>query len=499
MNKHSLSLSKKLLIAAAISFLFLAIVVRVIHPDAKELDFVITATGNYEYSSITAEYGTEDIVEITSYYKEGERYHIIFDGISPGETSAKIFAVHSENPEVIDSSFIDIVHTKTGILFTDKTFIFNGYQYLFISVTLVFIAFSILTLVHFIQTKIRHYFSYESILSLGLFMYFALQSCALLPFAIESLIDPWEHYGVIVFLCTNYVLSIVALISTPVLLIFSLFISSSNIRLIQKEGKKPSNLLGILISLMLFGGLLLIFIIMKNSTMSLEFTPGDTANILTRNIIASLFVYFECNLLATFILCRIAGRHKPKLDKDHIIILGCGIKDDGTLYPLLQGRADAAIAFYKKQLEKTGKAARFVPSGGQGPDECIPEGEAIKNYLIKQGIPADRILPETRSENTYQNMKYSKEIIDKDNPDSKMIFSTTNYHVYRSGILASMVGMNADGLGSKTKWYFWPNALIREFIGMVVNGRRIHIFLIVLLVVQTIILGNLQWLLQAIL
>ena len=298
MNKHSLSLSKKLLIAAAISFLFLAIVVRVIHPDAKELDFVITATGNYEYSSITAEYGTEDIVEITSYYKEGERYHIIFDGISPGETSAKIFAVHSENPEVIDSSFIDIVHTKTGILFTDKTFIFNGYQYLFISVTLVFIAFSILTLVHFIQTKIRHYFSYESILSLGLFMYFALQSCALLPFAIESLIDPWEHYGVIVFLCTNYVLSIVALISTPVLLIFSLFISSSNIRLIQKEGKKPSNLLGILISLMLFGGLLLIFIIMKNSTMSLEFTPGDTANILTRNIIASLFVYFECNLLA---------------------------------------------------------------------------------------------------------------------------------------------------------------------------------------------------------
>ena len=45
-------------------------------------------------------------------------------------------------------------------------------------------------------------------------------------------------------------------------------------------------------------------------------------------------------------------------------------------------------------------------------------------------------------------------------------YATTNYHVCRSGLLAQEVGVKADGIGARTRWYFWPNAIIREVVGI---------------------------------
>ncbi len=120
----------------------------------------------------------------------------------------------------------------------------------------------------------------------------------------------------------------------------------------------------------------------------------------------------------------------------------------------------------------------------------------MKRYLIIQGIPEEQILPETRSLNTLQNMAYSKEIIDSKSGNASIAFSTTNYHVFRGGMLAASVGMNADGMGAKTKWYFWPNALIREFVGMLVKERKIHILLLLIIVMQAIMMGNIQFILK---
>lgn len=49
---------------------------------------------------------------------------------------------------------------------------------------------------------------------------------------------------------------------------------------------------------------------------------------------------------------------------------------------------------------------------------------------------------------------------------TKIAFATTNYHVFRSGIWAQLAGLRAEGIGSKTKWWFWPNAFIRECAGL---------------------------------
>ena len=55
------------------------------------------------------------------------------------------------------------------------------------------------------------------------------------------------------------------------------------------------------------------------------------------------------------------------------------------------------------QKEKTGKDIIFVPSGGKGNDEVMPEAEAMQKYLIEQGISKKNILVENKSTNTIEN------------------------------------------------------------------------------------------------
>ena len=176
-------------------------------------------------------------------------------------------------------------------------------------------------------------------------------------------------------------------------------------------------------------------------------------------------------LIGTMVADAIAARHEPEKDKDFLIVLGCGLKPDGTPTPLLQGRLDRALDFYQRQLSETGKALTFIPSGGQGPDEVISESAAMKRYLTAHGVPEDRIIEEDRSTDTFENMKFSKEKIGERKPDAKIAFATTNYHVFRSGLFARRVKMRAVGMGAKTKWYFWPNAAVREFIGLLTKHK----------------------------
>ena len=72
-------------------------------------------------------------------------------------------------------------------------------------------------------------------------------------------------------------------------------------------------------------------------------------------------------------------------------------------------------------------------------------------------------------------------------------FSTADYHVFRSGVIANECGIDCEGMGSKTKWYFYTNALIREFIASLVQERKKHISLIVLMNISAIILISLGY------
>ena len=95
----------------------------------------------------------------------------------------------------------------------------------------------------------------------------------------------------------------------------------------------------------------------------------------------------------------------------------------------------------------------------------------MRDYLLSKGIEPDRILTEDKSTDTAENMRFSKQIIDEAGGGGEVAFFTTNYHVFRAGLKARRVKMRAVGMGAPTKWYFWPNAAVREFVGLLTEHR----------------------------
>ena len=267
------------------------------------------------------------------------------------------------------------------------------------------------------------------------------------------------------------------LLSAPFILVFSVMLLVSNISLLRHERKRFVNVLGIILAFLLVAGEVALYAADYYVSGSFE---EVRRHVLITNLFAAFYLYFECMVIGSIIADTLAAKYEPKRDKDYIIILGCNIRKDGTPTPLLRGRVDRAIAFAKKQKEETGKDLIFIPSGGQGPNEVIAESASMKQYLLEQGIPEEQIIEENQSANTFENMKFSKKIIYDRDPDAKIAYSTTNYHVFRSGVYARRNKMRAVGMGAKTKWWFWPNAAVREFVGLL-KGHRLK---------QGIILGS---------
>lgn len=183
------------------------------------------------------------------------------------------------------------------------------------------------------------------------------------------------------------------------------------------------------------------------------------------------------NFLVNLLLYQFVPR---RYQQNYLIVLGAGLIDGEVVTPLLASRINRAIQFAQKQAAKGRPFPKLIMSGGQGPNEKISEAQAMTNYAISRGIDPKNILLEDRSTNTYQNMLYSKEIAAKDfgSEDFKAKFFSNNYHIYRAAIFAHQVGLKADGVGSYTRPYFLPNAVIREFAGVFIMHKRAHFIIL---------------------
>ena len=311
------------------------------------------------------------------------------------------------------------------------------------------------------------FYAYGTIHCAGFSLFALLTGVTMLIVSVRHALSPRDYnmlsaYSAITRASWSFMMS-----TAPLVLAFALAMAVSNVALLRHEGFSPKNVLGIGIALTMVAGEALAYILYGR-----DFSGSERAvrvwNTLC-NVYATGFAWFECMLIGAIICGVRAARHVPEHDADYILILGCRFRRDGTLTPLLKGRVDRAIEFWKRQRETTGREAVLMPCGGQGSDEPIAEAEAMRRYLLEQGIPTERIEVEDRSRNTYQNMSYSRAIIERDRRDARVVYATTNYHVFRSGVWANLAGLPAEGMGSRTKWWYWPNAFMRECAGLMLN------------------------------
>ena len=296
-------------------------------------------------------------------------------------------------------------------------------------------------------------------------------------------VDEWKYNNIMDIRNVIYSISNISnrftFITIVPMLLFCLLLCISNISLVRHEGFHYRNLLGFMLGFAAIGMVAMMFSFVQLYNQYSQTTQLILIMIYTG--VSFTFSYMESLLVSTVFCAVSATKYEIKQPMDYIIILGCAIMKDGTPTPILRGRIDRALAFDKEQYEKWGKHAKFVPSGGQGSNEVVSEAESMKRYLMEQGIPEECILKEDKSVNTYQNMAFSKKVIEGDSEninDKSVAFSTTNYHVFRGYTLAEKLGFKVKGLSARTKLYFFPNAFLREFIGLLWEKKKYHILII---------------------
>ena len=245
----------------------------------------------------------------------------------------------------------------------------------------------------------------------------------------------------------------------PVILIVTLFVEG--IKVIRHEGLRPSNLLT-----MLFSVLLYLYLAVWPVAGGLE--KGRLGTKLY--LFISLFAVYMLSLMAIYLLSAALNllHWKRRRGADYVVVLGAGVT--GTrVTPLLAARIERGI-----ELLHSNPGAVLIMSGGQGPGEDIAEGEAMARYAEEKGVGREKIIIESRSRSTEENLLFSSRLMEKDRP--RVVVVTTSYHVFRALLLAKQQGLKCVGFGAKTKWYFTLNALIREFAGYLRLTWKRHIF-----------------------
>lgn len=186
------------------------------------------------------------------------------------------------------------------------------------------------------------------------------------------------------------------------------------------------------------------------------------------------------------------GRLRIRRRADYVVVLGSGLIGGTTVPPLLAGRLDRARKEHAR-LSRKGRRPVMLTSGGQGPDEKLPESHAMADYLVAQGFPADLIEREDRSTTTDENLTFSKALMERANPDYRCVIVTNNYHVFRAAVTARRTGVRGHVIGAPTAAYFWPSAMIREFVALLVAYRRTNAALFLLVLLSGLFIWWLGW------
>ncbi|WP_026669046.1 YdcF family protein [Butyrivibrio sp. AE3006] len=171
--------------------------------------------------------------------------------------------------------------------------------------------------------------------------------------------------------------------------------------------------------------------------------------------------------LSVFIICEAAILShffdKGEENLDYIVVLGAQMRDYGP------------SVIYRYRLQKAAEYLEENPgticitTGTQGSNESISEGQGGKDYLISLGVDESRIIAETDSTTTGQNIENAFAIIGEDNISGLKIGIVTNgFHVFRGVHIArKLTDADVCGIAAYMQPQYIPNNMVRECFGII--------------------------------
>lgn len=298
----------------------------------------------------------------------------------------------------------------------------------------------------------------------------------LLAIGVGLLLTNQGHPGplIVVGITTMALFILGNVVGYPLLMIFLLY---SGATVLRKESRSLGNALALL------AGLALLFLPTTLGILAPPETPRTDPAYMFRyatHLSVVLVVFYFGFVFAAFFAASLLYRwRRIRTAPEAVIVLGSGLID-GNVPPLLAARLDRGLSV---QQQFHGEPL-LIPSGGQGPDEPRPEGEAMRDYLVAQGADPATVTAETESRTTEENLRYSRKLLS--DPSSPVVVATSSYHVFRAALLTRTLGMRAHVVGAPTAWYYFPSAVLREFVGVIRDRLRFTVLSIAVLIVFAI-------------
>ena len=140
------------------------------------------------------------------------------------------------------------------------------------------------------------------------------------------------------------------------------------------------------------------------------------------------------------------------------VILGNKVNEDGTLSPRLQKRLECGLSLYQKKRIKY-----IMVSGGLG-KEGFYEGDKMKEFLIKNGVPDSLIIVDNQGNSTISTVENTIQLMESLKFKSLIVVSQY-FHLTRTKMLFKNRGLT--NISSVSPSYFEGRdiySLVREFV-----------------------------------
>lgn len=135
-----------------------------------------------------------------------------------------------------------------------------------------------------------------------------------------------------------------------------------------------------------------------------------------------------------------------KIKADAAIVLGASVWKDKPS-PVFAERIKYGI-----QLYKNGQVHYLIFTGGLSESDKLSESATARQYAVEQGIPAEKILVEEISTNTYQNLVQACKLMQAHQLQNVMIVSDP-LHMKRAMTMADELHINAVSAATPTSLY----------------------------------------------
>lgn len=182
--------------------------------------------------------------------------------------------------------------------------------------------------------------------------------------------------------------------------------------------------------------------------------------ILKITVLVVAAVFFFCGSLILINVIK-GSKGSAKEAPDFLLILGCRVRGNEA-EETLQMRIDAASEYLRKNPDVTAIAC----GGIVHKDQFKSEAQVIAEQLMQKGIGQNRIILEDKSTTTRENFINAKTIIDSMNlkHTPKMAFLSSEFHLYRSELLAKRYGFDLTSVPAKSPSKLKIKNFLREVI-----------------------------------